>query len=439
MIPDRRSLSSPCHHPRVSTPKSDVWRRPSPTAEQCCIDLVVGVAAALLAVLNLTLTTSAGSFLLGPPPSWPEQVGWAVAVTLPLAWRRRQPEMCALMVTVAFVGGQMRAAPEVQIASGAIFVALYSLGAWGRDRRRSRRLRVGIIAGIFGWISIAYLGALPSLSPETVPDGAGPIPPILAVIVSNVLVNALFFGFAYYSGELAWTAARREHLLQEQAADLRRSQQKVREQAVVGERVRIARDLHDVVAHHVSVMGLQAAACRRVLERDMAKAKAALAAVEDSARAAVEELRRTLGLLRSGAAGEDAGTAGVGVDRLEDLLAGPRAAGLTVRFGIFGDPVPVPESVSQAVYRVVQEAVTNTLKHARAKTLDVRIRYLASELEVDVVDDGRGGQPSGEGGLGLVGMRERVAAHHGVLEAGPRIGGGFRVRARFPLSLTAAG
>ena len=327
-----------------------------PTAEQCRADVLIGVGVALLAVVNLTLTTSAGAFLLGPPPGWPEQVGWAVAVTLPLAWRRRWPEACALIVTFAFVGGQMRAAPETQIATGALFAALYSLGAWGRNRRRSRQLRIGIIVGIFGWIC-AFISRMPSVAPEVFADGAGPVPPILAAIVNSVLINALFFGFAYYFGELAWTAARREHLLREQAADLRRSQQQVREQAVVGERVRIARDLHDVVAHHVSVMGLQAAACRRVLERDTAKAKAALAAVEEAARTAVEELRRMLGLLRSGVAGDEPAPAGAGVDRLEDLLAGPRAAGLTVRFGVFGDPVPVPESVSQAAYRVVQEAV----------------------------------------------------------------------------------
>lgn len=430
-------LTGPVPSSGVTAQSSDVWRRPVPTAEQCRADVLIGVGVALLAVVNLTLTTSAGAFLLGPPPGWPEQVGWAVAATLPLAWCRCWPEACALVVTLAFVGGQMRAAPETQIATGALFAALYSLGAWGRNRRRSRQLRIGIIVGNFGWIAGAFISRMPSVAPEVFADGAGPVPPILAAIVNSVLINALFFGFAYYFGELAWTAARREHLLREQAADLRRSQQQVREQAVVGERVRIARDLHDVVAHHVSVMGLQAAACRRVLERDTAKAKAALAAVEEAARTAVEELRRMLGLLRSGVAGDEPAPAGAGVDRLEDLLAGPRAAGLTVRFGVFGDPVPVPESVSQAAYRVVQEAVTNTLKHARARTLDVRVRYLASELEVDVVDDGRGGQPKGEAGLGLVGMGERVAAHHGVLEAGPRTGGGFRVRARFPLTRTA--
>lgn len=421
----------------MTTQSLDVWRRPMPTARQRRIDAIVGAGVALLGVTNLALTSSAGAFLLGPPPSWPEQLGWAVAVTLPLAWRRRWPEACALMIAAAFIAGQVRAAPETQISSGAYFAALYSLGAWGRDHRRSQRLRVGIIAAAFVWIAVAYVDYLRRVPPESFSDTAGPVPPIVATMISGVLINVLFFGFAYFFGELAWTAARREHQLREQAADLRRSQQVIREQAVVGERVRIARDLHDVVAHHVSVMGLQAAACRRVLDKDREKAKAALAAVEEAARTAVEELRRMLGLLRSGRVGEEPAPAGAGVDRLEELLVGARAAGLATTFEVHGEPVPVPESVSQAAYRVVQEAVTNTLKHAGARRIDVRVRYLASELEVDVVDDGRGGQPTGESGLGLVGMRERVAAHQGVLQAGARDGGGFRVRARFPLTRAA--
>jgi signal transduction histidine kinase len=100
---------------------------------------------------------------------------------------------------------------------------------------------------------------------------------------------------------------------------------------------------------------------------------------------------------------------------------------------VYGDPVPLPGSVSQAAYRIIQEAVTNTLKHAHASILDIRIRYLAGELEVDVADDGRGAVPGPAGGLGLIGMRERVAVHEGVLESGPRTGGGYRVRARLPL------
>jgi signal transduction histidine kinase len=227
------------------------------------------------------------------------------------------------------------------------------------------------------------------------------------------------------------------HLLEVQAEALRRSRAANAERAVTHERVRIARELHDVVAHHVSVMGVQASACRRVLDKDPAKAKSALTAVEQSARTAVDELRRMLGVLRD--AGATDGTTGYGLGQIERLLQGARDAGLTVEFEAFGTPVPVPDSVSLAGYRVVQEALTNTIKHARASGVDVRVRYLRREIEVEVTDDGRTVIPSGPPqvartyGLGLIGMRERVAAHDGSLEVGARTGGGFRVRARFPL------
>jgi signal transduction histidine kinase len=208
-----------------------------------------------------------------------------------------------------------------------------------------------------------------------------------------------------------------------------------------------------VVAHHVSVMGVQASAGRRVLDKDPVKARAALAAVEQSARTAVDELRRMLSLLRrsdvetgpdggrpappvAGARGPDpALSTAAGLDRVEDLVTSACEAGLKATVGVFGDPVPLPESLSQAAYRIVQEAITNTLKHAGATAIDVRIRYLATELELDIADDGRGPAALNTAGMGLIGMRERVAAHDGALETGPRVtGGGFRVRARFPLA-----
>jgi signal transduction histidine kinase len=128
-------------------------------------------------------------------------------------------------------------------------------------------------------------------------------------------------------------------------------------------------------------------------------------------------------------------SAAAGLDHLEELTSRVRAAGLAADFAVFGRPAPVPDSVSLAAYRIVQEAVTNTLKHARATRIDIRVRYLARELEIDVTDDGRGGSAGNPHGLGLIGMRERAVVHEGTVEAGPRPSGGFRVRARFPLSV----
>jgi signal transduction histidine kinase len=441
------------------------WRRPGPTPEQRRVDVLVGIAVALLAVLNLTLTSSFGVFALGHPPSWPERILWTVAVTVPLVARRRWPDTVALVVSAAFIAGQVRAAPETELASGALFCAIYTLGAWGPSHRRSVRIRLGIIGAMFTWMTVSFAIAIPRLPADAFADAAGPIPPLLAAVVNGVLINVLIFGFAYFFGETAWIAARREHQLEVQADQLRASQAEAGERAVMRERVRIARELHDVVAHHVSVMGVQASAGRRVLDKDPVKARAALAAVEQSARTAVDELRRMLSLLRrSDTVAVPAGSAepngssrtdpalstAAGIDRVEDLVASAREAGLDARVGVFGDPVPLPESLSQTAYRIVQEAITNTLKHAGATAIDIRIRYLATELELDVADDGRGpagttagttaGNPAGNMagnmvGMGLIGMRERVAAHDGILETGPRAGGGgFRVRARFPLA-----
>lgn len=425
----------------MSSANDDQWRRPEPTPRQQRIDIWTGLAAVLVGLASLALANNTGYLPFGTPPAWPEQVLWTVAVTLPLAWRRSRPELTTVIVAVAFITVQVRAVPEMQLSTIALLAAIYTLGAWGRDRGRSRRLRVAVIVAMFGWLCLSYAITVAEIPDDAFADATGPLPPLLANIVYALLANALYFGFAYVAGQTAWVAARREHQLQTQAAllhaqaeELRRSQAEARERAVVGERLRIARELHDVVAHHVSVMGVQAAACRRVLDRDPDKARTALAAIEQTARTAIDELRRMLGLLRAvGTDGERPDSAGVA--HLDRLVARAREAGLTATLSVYGDPVPLPESLSQAVYRIVQEAVTNTLKHAGASLLDVRIRYLANDVEVDVKDDGRGVAPGATGttgGLGLIGIRERVATHDGELEAGPQPEGGFRVRARFP-------
>ncbi|MEV4622710.1 sensor histidine kinase [Asanoa sp. NPDC049573] len=421
------------------TASLDLWRRPGPTPEQRRIDVFVGLAVTAITLLNLTLTTSAGAIVMGDPPSVPEQVAWTVAIALPLCWRRRWPAPVAIVISVAFIAAQARSSPEQQLTSGILFAAIYTLGAWGRDRRQANWIRYGIIAAMFLWLFANMIIYFPSADP-TAPhfaQASGVLPPLLALAINGLLVNMLIFGFAYFFGQSAWTSARREHQLALQAEQLRATQAEARELAVADERLRIARELHDVVAHHVSVMGVQASAGRRVLDKDPAKARAALASVEQSARTAVDELRRMLSLLRQ--SGDTPAATGGGVDRLDELLANAREAGLTAKIGVYGDPAPLPESLSQAIYRIVQEALTNTLKHAGAATVDVRIRYLNNEVEVDVTDDGRSVVASQRvGGMGLIGMRERVAAHDGVLETGPVVDGpgrrGFRVRARFPLT-----
>jgi signal transduction histidine kinase len=197
--------------------------------------------------------------------------------------------------------------------------------------------------------------------------------------------------------------------------------------------VRIARELHDVIAHHVSMMGVQAGAGRLVIDQDPDKAKEALGAIELSSRHAVQELYRLLGFLRQ-AGDPDPLASQPGLGQLAGLAAGMSNTELTVEVRVEGESRPLPATVDVSAYRIVQEALTNTLKHAGASRADVHLRYWPDELEVEIVDDGRpnGGPVATSGGLGLIGMRERAALHGGQLSAGPAAGGGFAVRVKLP-------
>ena len=234
----------------------------------------------------------------------------------------------------------------------------------------------------------------------------------------------------------AWLAgfALRERAAQVVAAEGRaRHAEGEREHAVFEERVRIARELHDVVAHHVSMMGVQAGAARLVIDGDPVRAKQALAAIESSSREAVAELHRLLGFLRQAGDTDDLAPQ-PGLGELGRLAASLSESALAVEVSIEGEQRSLPPTVDVSAYRIVQEALTNTLKHSVASRADVHLRYWPDELELEVVDDGRptGMPPSPSGGLGLIGMRERAALHGGQLSAGPAAGGGFAVKVRLP-------
>jgi len=202
--------------------------------------------------------------------------------------------------------------------------------------------------------------------------------------------------------------------------------------AVDDERARIARELHDVVAHAVSVMVVQAGAAQRMLDLDRERSVAALEAVQDTGREALDELRRMLGVLRPGA---DSGTAPQpGLDDLSTLTGSVERAGVDVSVERSGTVRALPAGVELTAYRILQEALTNVLKHARATSAAVQLDYLDDALDLRVTDDGRSGAPVVPGsGQGLVGMRERVALYGGRLDAGPGDAGGFVVQARLPL------
>jgi signal transduction histidine kinase len=404
------------------------WRRPGPTPAQRRRDIGLAVLVLLAGVEFTVLLDSVGGFVFPDPPDLREQLAWTVALSVPLVVRRRFPLAVMLVVSVLFIAAQVNQSGDSLVPSAILFLAIFTVGAWEQNRLLARWSRIGVIAAMFVWLGLNLVKFL--LGPDVPADKAdGPLDPVLAHVLYGLEFNLFFFLFAYAVGEMAWTAARRRAQLEFQADELRRSQEKNVRGAIAAERMRIARDLHDVVAHHVSVMGIQAGAARRVLDSDPVLARDALQTVEKTARTAISELRGLLGVLRADA--EHDFQAAPGLDDLPELLDTARSAGLEVSHGVYGDPREVPSAVAVSAYRVVQEALTNVVKHSGAGHVDVRMRYLDSALEIEVADDGHG-RPSGGSGFGLVGMRERVAVHGGTLEAGPRRSSGYLVRASLP-------
>ncbi len=239
----------------------------------------------------------------------------------------------------------------------------------------------------------------------------------------------------------AWLAGRllrSRSLMIAELESARRELERTRDQqamaAVTEERSRIARELHDVVAHSVSVMVVQAGAAERLLDQDRPRAVSALVSVQDTGRQALTELRRLLGVLRPEATSDSSLEPQPTLASLGDLAERVRDAGVTVTVERTGDHRALEPGVELAAYRILQEALTNVLKHAHARTAAVDVHYSPAQLELRVADDGTGGDPSLAGsGHGLVGMRERAAVFGGSLEAGPRAGGGYLVRALLPL------
>lgn len=458
--------SVPPETPAGDEPTDESWERPRPTARQQRRDVVVGLGLAAGTLLSLVLSASLWSEDAPGPPPVPEQVAWCLAVSLPLAARRRFPLATLVTCSVALVGMQARFVPEAQMASVCLFLALFTAGAWGRDRTLTRGVRAVVVAAMFAWLAFSLFTTV-WRDPDREAGASGPLPPHTATVLYSTAINVLYFAAALGFGNLAWNQARTHALLAQRNVELTRERDENARRAVLDERVRIARELHDVVAHHVSVMGVQAGAARRVLDRDPELTRRVLAGIESSGREAVTEMRRLLGVLR-GAEEREAprelpthaapgpgdipvpggipGPGGIpvpdsdrspapGLDSLEALVERTRSAGLEVALTVVGEPsAPLAPSLQLAAYRIVQEALTNTVRHAGARRADVRVRHEPGWLEVEVVDDGRAvPTPGTRRGVGHLGIRERVAVHTGELDLGPRVGGGYRVRARLPL------
>jgi signal transduction histidine kinase len=349
----------------------------------------------------------------------------ALALTVVVAMRRRRPQK---MLLLAILTGLFQLATDVKICPGdlALFVIIYTVAVTGP-----------------GWASrlalVAGLCASPLASLRWPVEGQSFWGALLGMVFMSIT-----FALAWVIGDSLRTRRAYYAQLEERASRLQREREAQSRAAVAAERARIARELHDVVAHNVSVMVVQADGAAYVLDASPEQAKQALETISSTGRQALAEMRRLLGLLRSN---DDAGGEYVpqpGVDQLTDLVEQVRGAGLPVRFEVAGESRPLPSGVELTAYRIVQEALTNTRKHGGPDvSASVRLSFGDGELTVLIEDDGRGAQhelyeDGGEDGLGhgLIGMRERVGMVSGTLDAGPKPGGGFRISAVLPVRAT---
>jgi signal transduction histidine kinase len=357
---------------------------------------------------------SIGSVVFSTGISEPHSVRAARAIlvtltALPLAVRRYWP-LGVLAITVAAETVLLLSTSTSALPFGVI-VALYTVAS------RCER-RVAARAG--SWVAL---------------------PIVVGVIVNSkgslghVFPELALFAIAWVIGDSLRT--RRAYLaeLEDRAARLEREREQRAERAVIDERARIARELHDVIAHNVSVMVVQAGAGEEVFDSDPGRARESLVSIASTGRAALAELRRMLGVNRSD---DDDGASFApqpGIERLDELVSQVRSTGLGVELSVLGEARALPEAVGLCAYRIVQEALTNTLKHAHARGAEVHVRYRDDALELQVLDDGRAktGMNGAGGGHGLIGMRERVALFDGELRVGARAEGGYAVRATLPI------
>jgi signal transduction histidine kinase len=339
--------------------------------------------------------------------------GFLLLVTVPLCWRFRAPVAVVILVTVSsgiWILAMFKAQDQPPFEPAlAIFVALFALAS----RADGRPLWTGLAvsAGIFSVIEIrSELG------------GQG---------IGNVFPGLLFFALTFVMGRIVYQHRQRASGQQDRADRLERDQETRAARAVETERARIARELHDVIAHSLSIIVVQAAAERRVLPAGQQSTAETLESIEQSGRQAMTELRRLLGLLRK-SDGEPSLAPQPGLSRLGDLVAEVREAGVEVNVRTDGDLAAIPLGLDLSAYRIVQECLTNVLKHARAHRVEISLRCRGRIVEIDVTDDGAAAGTPAPGGFGLLGMRERVTVYGGTVQAGPCDAGGYRVHARLP-------
>jgi signal transduction histidine kinase len=323
----------------------------------------------------------------------------ALVATVAVIYRRRAPVAAMALTTLGVTAPELAGESQDALAPfAAMLLEAFALG-----------VRTPLVRGLATFVLVVVV--------------------IAAGDPANAMFAALVIGGPYLAGRV--TRREREHAarLERLSAQLSAEQDRSARLAVELERQRVARELHDILGHGLSVMVLQAGAVRRLLGPAQADERAALEAAEQTGRDALAELRRVVSGLRT----DEPLMAAPGLAALDALAEQVRAAGLPVELHVEGPRRPLPRVLEHSAYRVVQEALTNALKHAGPAHAEVRVRFEDAWLELSVLDDGRGNGREGPPGFGLIGMRERASVFGGNVEAGPRPTGGFAVHARFPL------
>lgn len=423
------------------------WQRPRPPLQRQDVLLALGLLG--YSLLSLELMRSAGGLDHTEQPVW---VQWLVvaAGSLLLVGRRRWPLTVAFgaaahMFLVGILMPQVMGQLSMQLV---YFFAILSAVAWAVERR-TMVLGIGaIVVFMFAWIAWQFTlsSALDDWLVGEQVERQGWFGPVTGLVGATLMMNALFFGGAVVAGAWLWNAARSRASLARAADTISSQADRLTRQALVDERLRLARELHDVVAHHVSAIGVQAGAARRVLQTSdldvPVGATTALGNVETVSREAVTQMRGLLGTLRGTDDDPEPDPHDAGPIDLATLVRAAEAQGVSVTLRRV-EPAPgalddVERGLRVSAYRTVQEALTNVARHSTATSAEVTVRLVgpsrtaAGYLEVEVTDSGRPRVGTSGTGLGQLGIRERAATHHGSVEIGPRVGGGYRVRVRFP-------
>jgi signal transduction histidine kinase len=369
------------------------------------IDLGLPLAVAVVGLIELLTSSDIDA-------PWTIQAVFVLGTSVPLLWRRRAPIVVVAVVFASFAlaDSTYGIANNAAAPFAGLLIATYASGAY--TSRRDGRIAAGVIGVALVFMAVS--------------------------IGEDVIGDAVFIGGILYA---VWGAATMVRSRQELAGalaartvELEHEREENARLAVAEERARIARELHDVVAHNLSIMVLQAGAERSAIGDERPQTTEALATIEDTGRTAMAEMRRLLGMLRR-SDDELALAPQPSLRYLDDLVSQVREAGLPVDLRIEGEPRAVAPGVDLSAYRIIQEALTNALKHAGPARARVTVGYGDNELDIEIADDGPGAAtPAPAGGHGLVGMRERVALFGGDLAAGRRLSGGYVVRAKLPLA-----